>query len=974
VCISPIVGQQPAIWELTDEDGLPSNTIYRMLQDQTGFIWIGTNYGICRFDGKTFENFPIPYFKDQEILQLKEDNWGRLWLSNLTGQMVSMKDQKFSIDTYFKKKQVVDFVFAEQSMWVIFKDNKQAATEYTFGLVEIQFDKGGNIIKHNEIEDRFPMLQIAHPASKDDKLFVIGNTEYNNRKNFVAQLSKSEGKLEVIKYIFNTRLLNIYSSDNKIVFLCTDKNQLLSIDSNGVETLIHIFEKEGDLNSYLIAEDHYFFLNKNGLFHKPQNAIDSSTAFHWFKGEACNSLLVDREGNYWISTNGHGIFVIPSLEILHYNKRWEQIPNDNIYSFFYDDKKQILLVGLDQGKVITIKDNNIISQKSLPSKGRVLDIGKGTDAYWCSTDEGIIRWNQKGVATKRCLLSGKTTLKLENKDILAGTGSGLMYFSHEEIQINKTLPEAKREQGTRDKRIYALHQAMDDRIWVGTQQGLFTYDKTLTPFVENSMQVSHSISSITESEDSTIWISTLDEGIFCIIGNRITQRFDTDNGLSSNTCKNLFIDQDQLWVGTNKGINIIDLKNSDIRHLNKYDGLPSNEITAIQIVDTTVWIGTSKGLVQLSKNYKQVKKAPPLIFISGLEIQEEQTKITDTLYLKHDQNNFEIELTGFAYRTRGDIQYKYMLKGMDQNWNQTSSTQIRYTNLEPGSYDFEVKAVNHNQVESQNPAKIHLIITKAWWETYLFKILVALFVIIGLSVIYIWTSIQKEKKQLEAQSFQKTVSDLQMQALQTQVNPHFIFNALSAIQNFQVSNDQEQAIDYLSQFAHLIRMIFEHSKEKVITLDEELDFLKLYLELEQLRFKDKVTIDIKIAPEIKANQELIKIPPLLIQPIVENAFKHGLFHKDYDGRLLVQFDKIENYLICTIEDNGVGREVAASKRLDLCKKYEPSGLKTSEKRLEIYNNQKNDLTNSLENYLTIVDLQDNNTNTTGTSVRLKIRI
>src|SRR5690606_8791202 len=184
--------------------------------------------------------------------------------------------------------------------------------------------------------------------------------------------------------------------------------------------------------------------------------------------------------------------------------------------------------------------------------------------------------------------------------------------------------------------------------------------------------------------------------------------------------------------------------------------------------------------------------------------------------------------------------------------------------------------------------------------------------------------------------FNKRLVEVKSQALQTQMNPHFIFNALNAIQQYLTDFDQEKAMSYLAKFARLIRLILEQSKKKTISLESELELLNLYLMLEKLRFKENVEVYLNLPDDIEKEKSEIYLPPLLIQPIIENAFKHGLFHKEGKGRLDITFSKSGKYLKCTIEDNGVGRAATLEKNKWRKKgEHKSSGLDTTTERLQL---------------------------------------
>jgi N-acetylneuraminic acid mutarotase len=185
-------------------------------------------------------------------------------------------------------------------------------------------------------------------------------------------------------------------------------------------------------------------------------------------------------------------------------------------------------------------------------------------------------------------------------------------------------------------------------------------------------------------------------------------------------------------------------------------------------------------------------------------------------------------------------------------------------------------------------------------------------------------------------SFEKQVAEVEMKALRSQMNPHFIFNSLHSINSYIMDNDKKIASDYLGKFSKLMRMILENSREQEVTLEEDLLALELYLELEAMRFENKFTYKIAVADSIDKANTLV--PPLILQPFVENAIFHGLQHKDGHGKISIQVGKVDNMVICTVEDNGVGRQKAMEmKEATAALKGESLGMKITSARIDIIN-------------------------------------
>jgi len=225
--------------------------------------------------------------------------------------------------------------------------------------------------------------------------------------------------------------------------------------------------------------------------------------------------------------------------------------------------------------------------------------------------------------------------------------------------------------------------------------------------------------------------------------------------------------------------------------------------------------------------------------------------------------------------------------------------------------------------------------------------------------------IQKLESEKTKSELQHQASELEMQALRSQMNPHFIFNCLSSINRFILKNKTDEASDYLTKFSRLIRMVLNNSKCAFISLEDELETLRLYLEMERLRFKN--SFDYSFSYKNAVDVGNIFIPPLLLQPFAENAIWHGLMHKQEKGFLNFDFRAEEKFLMCIITDNGVGREQAEFLKSKSAENQKSMGLKITSERLSLLNSNSNEQT-----FFTIEDLTDENGNAIGTSIHLKI--
>ena len=224
--------------------------------------------------------------------------------------------------------------------------------------------------------------------------------------------------------------------------------------------------------------------------------------------------------------------------------------------------------------------------------------------------------------------------------------------------------------------------------------------------------------------------------------------------------------------------------------------------------------------------------------------------------------------------------------------------------------------------------------------------------------------LENEKRHVD---LQKKSVELEMQALRAQMNPHFIFNCLSSINHFILKNESKIAANYLTRFSRLIRLVLINSQKPLIALQDELEMLSLYLEMERLRFKD--TFDYNISFLNVIDDDNIFIPPMLFQPFCENAIWHGIMHKDGPGRLDIELNMVDHILNCNITDNGVGRRYSREMKSKTAGKRKSMGLKITEERLALLNPEEN-----RDTFYEIKDLYDENGNASGTKVVLKIKV
>jgi LytS/YehU family sensor histidine kinase len=367
------------------------------------------------------------------------------------------------------------------------------------------------------------------------------------------------------------------------------------------------------------------------------------------------------------------------------------------------------------------------------------------------------------------------------------------------------------------------------------------------------------------------------------------------------------------------------------------------------------------------------------IIVSGKELAEiNNVNTLDTLVLNYNQNQLSFEFAALSFLPHEANTYACMLQGLDTSWQQLgSNNSITYANLNHGKYVFKVKTANRYDIWSEEK-KLYIEIKPAFWQTVWFKTLIAL--IIASTIYWLFRNhlyrlnlknqLEKEKlvQQKREAEFQKKLGDLTLSALRSQINPHFIFNCLNSIKLYTTQHDVDAATEYLTKFSKLIRQVLNNCKNERILLSEELEVLQLYIEMEAMRFKDKLQYSIIVEDYVEA--DYIEVPPLLLQPYVENAIWHGLMNKEEGGHLNIAI-KMENNntLIISIKDDGIGRAKAAELKSQSHQQHKSFGMSITSERLalikELYNT---------ETTITISDLTDGKNIPAGTLVIIQIQI
>ncbi len=406
-------------------------------------------------------------------------------------------------------------------------------------------------------------------------------------------------------------------------------------------------------------------------------------------------------------------------------------------------------------------------------------------------------------------------------------------------------------------------------------------------------------------------------------------------GLIGNVCHCIYSHHGILWVGTDKGLNKIrvDEPGYPISFFNSNDGLASDNVNVLYAAGSRIYVGTTAGLTYFEES-KAINGDECRLVISSIT-NSGRNRIGDSaaIVLPSKQNNIRFEFVAISYRSVGKITYRYRLNGLDSEWRETGDNYLAYPSLPSGQYEFQVQALNRFGIKSEMRSIQFEVATPFWKGVWFQVVMLALF--FSATWAFVTWRIKGVRKQQEQKARQShRMAELEHIALQSQMNPHFIFNCLNSIQQFVFDKDMMATNEYLTGFARLIRATLNHSSRTFISVAEEVEYLTDYLSMEKMRFKDKMRYSIEVAKGLNGQTSLL--PPMLLQPYVENSIRHGLRHKTGGaGFVQIRFWLEGERLLVTISDNGIGRKKAIAYKTGEHIEYQSKGMSLTSARIDM---------------------------------------
>jgi len=913
--------QEPISIHLTEKDGVPGTSFFDIIEDDNGYLWLDGNKGLSRFDGTRYKNYQHKDQRGLSVFQVKKDIDNTIWYLNLSGQVFYIKN-----DTVFLFKD-----FKEE-----FEGNLPTLTCYKNNIILFGHQK---LLIYNTITKKEVFRFEINNAVLNIEPSILKNKMYFGRVNNIMQVNLDDFKLQpfivttIENDLLNPSAITFFKNRG---FVVTREREELKVYSFDVKKNSEFSVMTHNLSNIRITKtkiikNQIWYCTENGIYVCEINNDKLIVKRHLFPNTFITDVVVDKDQNYWFTTINKSIYVIPNIEI-----------NNTNISLDVNAVITKTRLGKHDELLITTNKSDLIKYAIIPKTTKKISFKKDKKIY-----NSIYNPFKKEylIITHLNSYLYDAAFNLKTKFFNAGSVKDIQFIDKDYFLLAASnLVNIRNIQNERlfdiEKRGYAVHyDKLHDLRYFSIVDGLFVLDKNLKrqPIFFNDQPIY--IASITQTKDGVVWCASFKNGIFAIKNKQIIAHYTTKNGLLSNIVSLLKADENTLWIAGDNGIQKMNTTLKTFQNITKNEGVVSYNYNGLEIVDNQVFVSTPEQILSFDKNnvFKEFKTKE--VFITAVILNHEEQLLKDKYSFKYDASNIKFNFSSIGFSAKNKAQFEYRLKGFEKKWvtTNTSENYVQYNALSAGNYTFQIKNISLDNSEVLIK-EIHLIVTKPFWlKWWFYSLLIGMLFLFSLWISRRNNQIKEEitKRELKQLEIDKQLINLQLENFRSQMNPHFIFNALNSIQEFIVTNNKNLATDYLGRFADLIRTYLEQSSKNEISLSEEISTLKQYLSIEKIRFEDSLEYAINV--EVDKDLSEIYIPTMLIQPYVENALKHGFLHKKEKGELTIDFTEESKYVICTITDNGVGREKVKEIQRKRLKRYNLFALKASENRLTLLN-------------------------------------
>ncbi len=945
---------------------LPSSETYNVMQDSKGYIWFSTEAGLCKYNGDNITVFDgAKGLPEGATYCVTEDKKGELWIITSKNRILNYSPEKdmliespvsklYKINQNKNLHQIYSAKFeGDSNLWLTAQHTTHKVNVYTNKI---------ELLTQNDSADYFfvkktsSLLEIKINMGRDHSKETIKNkmisllVQAAEEKKFIPiPFTKNYGAVWRSHAIVSKKGVSFISFDNTLVKLYPD----LSYEIHRFENVI--------LGVHLDADDDlWVYCFKGGTILFPEGNL-ANAGIKSLQGLSVTGVCIDKENGVWCTTIEKGVFYCRNKQVINYMN----IPGMDKKADLLKAIGNRLFVSSQNGELIEFYGSNVKRIKLTDPSGLSITDILPYNGAWVITGKGFVlkadslfRSPFRTINHRGNFTLGANQICL-NKDVITGISFGELHETNtykSMVRIDPLKSAGK-----------CLLLTSKKKFLLGCKDGIYEVNETDYSH-DRVFATKTQVSKMTETSDGTVWIATKGDGLFTLKDGKFENK-GKQLALPSNRLYDLCVDTYQtLWLASGAGIIKIEspYKPGNVSCYNVNNGIMSNEISGITATQDQLFVSTYDGISSFPLQYDLKNNSQPAIYIHTLKINGTTIDRSNTNpVFPYDQNNLKITFDALTYKKDGAGSIYSRVLGLTTKLESSKIPVLELDNLKPGNYTLLVFALN-NDNRVGKPLIWSFTIQRPFWQKPIFIIGLLLILIGAFGLIINITIGRIRKKEQQKTEINTRIAQYQMSALRSQMNPHFIFNCINSIQRYVLTNQPDEAYNYLSKFGKLIRLVLNYADENFITLREELEVVELYLQLEQMRVDDRFSYEIKADKGV--NYEEIDVPVMMLQPYVENSIWHGIMNmeKGKKGHISIHLS-VPEYKVLQIvaEDNGIGREKAAA----LAEKNHASkSAGINKKRVDIMNY----LGKSDKTRVDMEDVLDKNNNVAGTRVTIKI--
>ncbi len=1010
----------------------PYQAVYYITEDNKGLIWIGTDNGLHNFDGKFFKAYThkssdTASIPSNLVFYNYQDRHGLYWTSIATRGLYNYSAADGSFRKFSASNENI-FDINKYQLSLPFEDSEGNLWFGAFLYGIVKYDRVKNAMIPYKI--CFPgncegfrtssWISKFYEDPLDKSLWLLSNKG-------LVHFHPHTGAAE----IFYDNTFNNKLTDGSAIFtaVCGDNKNKLWLGTwgqgikkfdpvtktfetflpfpeliNGTRNICDGIAVRDSVSFWVSCLDQGFliFNTVTGKF----SHVNQLEQFASYRN--CQGLKQVKNGTLWFCSDRKLCKLNPAENLFSFYPFGNPVNGNDesaIAECFIKDKRRLLVGRYYNG---ALYEYNLQTGKSMPyvlpggsEKYDVSCLAKdGLGNTWMATTAGTFIADPvtDSIRTIKVVTGDKEVFNCRSRAVSfdkagnawVATSRGLVKYN---LQTREAVLFSSNNQPVNHlpgNDIYTVFCDSRDNTWIGLiSSGLACLkkgDSSFTLFNEtrNKKYLQANCTSIAEGADGRLFYTLDNLGLF-VLQHQFTpeesiESFGAGNVLPTDYINSVFVDnKKRVWVYSSAGISLFDpIKKSSITFTQK-EGLIDCPFSSkpFQDEDGNLYVGGNNGFQIF--NPDSILAAHPVtkaihfsdFRVNGKPYHKEPFNIDDghAIVLETGENTINFQFAALATSFSNQLRYAHRLKGYEQDWISDEKNNITYSNLPPGEYDFQVKTGYFTSSWNNEFYSIHITIKNPWYRQWWFLLLCLTTVLLLLCGLYRYR-INSLKVRLKLKTdYDKKIAEIEMKALRAQMNPHFIFNCLNSINRYIVKSDEKTASSYLTRFSKLIRLILDNSSSETIPVEKEIETLRLYIEMEALRFDHVFDFSVDADPSIIHSQ--LEIPSMLVQPYVENAIWHGLLHKENGrGVLKINFErKISSVITITISDNGIGREKAAEQKSKDALKRKSYGMQITSDRIQLINN-----VHGLDATVEINDLKDEQENVTGTEVVIKVPV